>query len=212
MALVYKKDLDAGTAFAIWKIEETAEELYRQLQLREHEEEYLESLNNGKRNLHWLSTRVLLRKMLDTPGYIDLQADEHGKPELMNLPHCVSLSHSFEYAAVMISERRQVGIDIELVKTKIERVAAKFMRPEELDFIDAANRIEHLYVCWCAKEAVYKLQGKKNVSFLQDIRVLPFAVSASGALRAELRVGGRTMPFTVHYERFHQYMIGYVAE
>ncbi len=212
MALAYQKQLDAQTAFAIWKIEETAPELVEQLQLKEHETAYLETLNNGKRNLHWLSTRVLLRKMLNTDEYIDCQADEHGKPYLVNFPHYISLSHSFDYAAVMISKDKAVGIDIELIKDKITRIASRFMSPGELGFIDEQQPINHLYSCWCAKEAVYKLYGKTKVSFRNDIHIHPFDFSAEGSFDVSLTSGNIHRNYTVHYERFLEYMIGYVAE
>ncbi|MXV17563.1 4'-phosphopantetheinyl transferase family protein [Hufsiella ginkgonis] len=212
MALVYRKQLDEKTAFAVWKIEETAEELYQQLQLKAHEQAYLETLNNGKRNLHWLSTRVLLRKMLSTSQYIDCQADEHGKPYLVNFPHQISLSHSYDYAAVMISENKGVGIDIELVKTKITRVAGKFLTRRELSFIEPGKQVEHLYICWCAKEAIYKLHGKSGISFLKDIRLDPFTSSDAGSFNASLVLPGSASRYVIHYERFHDYMIGYVTE
>lgn len=211
MALSYHKQIDETTAFGVWRIEETAEELYSQLQLNDEEKAYLETLNNGKRNLHWLSTRVLLRKMLNTEEYIDCQVDEHGKPYLVNFPHHISLSHSFEYAAVMVSKDRPVGIDIELVKTKIERVAKKFLSPAELGFIDSNKRISHLYICWCAKEAIYKLQGKKNVSFKDHIRLEEFPCESEGSLKAKLEADQECRFFNVSYESFNDYMIGYVA-
>jgi phosphopantetheinyl transferase len=212
MALIYRKQLDSKTAFALWKIEETAEELLVQLQLKDHEKEYLASLNEGKRHLHWLSTRVLLRKMLDTPAYIDCQMDEHGKPFLANFPYHISLSHSFDYAAVMISEDKEVGIDIEQIRSKIARIAKKFMNPFEMQFIDKKDKEQHLYVCWCAKEAVYKLQGKKNVSFKDNIHLNPFKYENQGAFKADLCVNGLRRAFDVHYEKFGDYMIGYCAE
>lgn len=211
MGLAYYKHLDSTSAFGIWKIEESAEELYSQLQLSDEEKAHFESLNNGKRNLHWLSTRVLLRKMLNTDKYIDCQVDEHGKPYLVNFPHHISLSHSFDYAAVIISEDKPVGIDIELVKTKIDRVANKFLVPEELSFIDDSKRIEHLYICWCAKEAVYKLQGKRNVSFKDHIRLSEFPYQEDGSFTAALEVEQERTLYDVHYETFKDYMIGYVA-
>lgn len=127
MAIAYRQQVDDDTEFAIWKIEEEAGELYSQLQLDEQEKAYYEHLKIGKRNLHWLGTRVLLRKMLKTDEYIDCKVDAHGKPYLVNLPYHISLSHSFDYAAVMIS-KEPVGIDIEQVKEKVERIAHKFMR------------------------------------------------------------------------------------
>ena len=211
MSLVYHKDLDPFTSFAIWKIEESAEELLAQLQLKPHEISYLGSLINGKRNLHWLSTRVLLRRMMNTDEYIDCRVDSNGKPYLTNFPHFISLSHSFDYAAVMVGKSRAVGIDIELIKDKIERIAYKFMSNQELAFI-SEDRIEHLYVCWCAKEAIYKLHGKKNISFLDHVRIKPFTYSGSGSFQASLDTGVQTNEYTVFYDRFEGYMIGYVAD
>ncbi len=211
MSLVYHKELDPGTSFSIWKIEESAEELLAQLQLKHHEISYLDTLINGKRNLHWLSTRVLLRRMMNTDEYIDCRVDSSGKPYLANFPHYISLSHSFDYAAVMVSKTKAVGIDIELIKDKIERIAHKFMSHQELNFI-SEDRIEQLYVCWCAKEAIYKLHGKKNISFLDHIRLEPFTYSQGGALQASLETGNQTNRYTVHYDKFEGYMIGYVAD
>lgn len=212
MALAYRKQIDQDTSFAIWKIEESAEELYSQLQLKAHEDSFLETLNSGKRNLHWLSTRVLLRSMLDTDGYIDCRIDEHGKPYLENLPHKISLSHSFDYAAVIVSKSKAVGIDIELIKNKIERIAFKFMNKNELAFIDKQRIIQHMYICWCAKEAIYKLQGKRNVSFLDHIFLNPFPCGDAGVFDATLEIEEQVTNFKVHYEKFNEYMIGYVTE
>lgn len=211
MALVYHREIDGSTSFAVWKIEETAGELLVQLQLKDHEISFLDSLINDKRNLHWLSTRVLLRRMMNTDDYIDCQVDPNGKPYLTNFPHHISLSHSFDYAAVMISRDKAVGIDIELIKDKIERIAHKFMSDEELSFI-SNNRIEHLYTCWCAKEAIYKLHGKKNISFLDHIRIKPFQYPTDNSCYATLDTGSSIRKFTVHFDKFEGYMIGYVAD
>lgn len=211
MALAFTQQLDTDTEFALWKIEEDAADLYRQLQLDEHEKAYVEQLGgNGKRHLHWLGTRVLLRSMLQTSDYINCKVDEHGKPYLVDLPYHISLSHSFDYAAVMISKDKAVGIDIELIKHKVERIAAKFLSTEELAFIDPGHRIEHLYACWCAKEALYKCYGLKEVSFLNHIKLQPFAFTEQGHLTAELCKGDIHLTYQVHYCRFGDYMIGYV--
>jgi len=118
MAIAYRQRIDDDMEFALWKIEEKADDLYSQLQLNEDEKAYVEQISNGKRHLHWLGTRVLLRKMLITNDYIDCKVDEHGKPYLVTLPYHISLSHSFDYAAVMISKKHPVGIDIEQIKDK----------------------------------------------------------------------------------------------
>ncbi len=210
MALAFTKQLDDDTEFSVWKIEEKAHELYRQLQLNNQEKAYVEQLSNGKRHLHWLGTRVLLRRMLRTDDYINCKVDAYGKPYLVDLPYHISLSHSFDYAAVMISKSRPVGIDIEQIKEKVERIAVKFLRPAELSFIDDAHRIPHLYACWCAKEAIYKCNGRKEVSFLDHIHLKPFRFMPEGSLQAGLQKDKLNLDYRVNYLQFEDYMIGYV--
>ncbi|MBK1440068.1 4'-phosphopantetheinyl transferase superfamily protein [Parapedobacter sp. ISTM3] len=211
MALVYLRELDNNVRFAIWRIEEPAEDLIGRLQLGAREKAVLSRLNKGKRTLHWLATRVLLRKMLDTPGYIDCPSDENGKPYLANFPQRISLTHSFDYAAVMMSDNGEVGIDLELVKPKILRIADKFMKPNELEAIGRTG-IEKLYACWCAKEAVYKLQGNKGVSFKDNMTIRPFDFQDQGVLFLDLDAPHRQERFKVYYEKFQEYMLGYVTE
>ena len=210
MAIAYKKRIDDDTEFALWKIEEQADELYNQLQLDEQEKAYVEKLSHGKRHLHWLGTRVLLRKMLNTDEYIDCQVDAHGKPYLVDLPYHISLSHSFDYAAVMISKKSPVGIDIEQIKEKVERIAHKFMRADEMAFIGDQHKIAQLYVCWCAKEAVYKCYGQKEVSFADNISLEPFNFDKEGKVNAHLIKGAINLNYKVDYLQYEDYMIGYV--
>lgn len=212
MGIAYRKKVDNDTEFALWKIEETAEELYQQLQLDEEEKLFIRKLSNSKRYLHWLGTRVLLRKMLNTEEYIDCKVDEHGKPYLTSIPYHISLSHSFDYAAVMIGKRKPVGIDIEKIDRKVERIAKKFMRSEELAFIDPKDRIKQLYSCWCAKEAVYKCYGRKEVSFLNHIFLRDFVCCDEGSLHAEIRKDDVNLDFEVEYLQFNGYMVGYAKE
>ncbi|MEZ2339123.1 4'-phosphopantetheinyl transferase family protein [Mucilaginibacter sp. RCC_168] len=211
MAIAYRQRIDDDTEFALWKIEEEADDLYKQLQLDEDEKAYVEKLSNGKRHLHWLGTRVLLRKMLHTDEYIDCKVDAHGKPYLVNLPYHISLSHSFDYAAVMISKTHKVGIDIELIKQKVERIAGKFLRPDEMSFIiNDEHKIEQLYVCWCAKEAIYKCNGEKEVSFADNIFLDPFSFNTRGELSARLHKNNINLDYIVSYMQYEGYMIGYV--
>jgi phosphopantetheinyl transferase len=210
MAIAYRQRIDDDTEFALWRIEEEATDLYNQLQLNQEEKDFVESLSSGKRHLHWLGTRVLLRKMLRTDEYIDCKVDEHGKPYLVNLPYHISLSHSFDYAAVMISKTHKVGIDIEQIKQKVERISGKFMRKEELAFIGGKQKIEQLYVCWCAKEAIYKCNGQKEVSFADNIFLEPFEFEHHGVVDARLQKKDAMIDYTVGYMQYQDYMIGYV--
>ncbi|KHJ36595.1 holo-(acyl carrier protein) synthase 2 [Pedobacter glucosidilyticus] len=212
MPLTFLEEIHPNTYIGLWKIEEEPAVLEKQLQLKDHEKEVLKGLNTQKRNLHWLATRVLLRKMLNTEEYIDCQPDENGKPVLLNMPHHISLSHSYDYAAVIISKDKRVGIDIEIIKDKITRVQQKFMSPQELSFMDEQYAIEHLYVCWCAKEALYKLNGKKETSFKDDIHLEEFPYQTKGVLKGSIHKEPLAKNYKIAYRKFEDYMLGYVYE
>ncbi len=213
MPLVFQKQIDNQSRLGLWKIEENETDLVSSLQLKAHEIEMMNSLNHGKRLLHWLSTRVLLRTMLQTQYYIDCQIDEHGKPFLPNSNFHISLSHSYDYAAVIISEGKQVGVDIELIKHKIKSIKHKFLSDLELAQKNVGDNTQGLYVCWCAKEAVYKWYGKKGIEFKQHIHIKPFKLKDAGELQVvvELPEGQRTLQ--VHYFQVPEaYMLAYVVE
>lgn len=212
MPVVFNKNIDDDTILAVWKIEESEEELVSGLQLKQHELDFISSLNNGKRLLHWLSTRLLLRTMLNTSDYIDCRMDEHGKPYLVDLDYHISLSHSYDYAAVIIGKKRKVGVDIELIKHKIKGIRHKFLSDVELAQKQIGDNINGLYVCWCAKEAIYKWNGRKGLEFKQDMHIKPFKLKDEGQLNALVDLPGGTTELTVQYFKTRDgYMLGYVV-
>ncbi|MEE1946127.1 4'-phosphopantetheinyl transferase superfamily protein [Pedobacter sp. KR3-3] len=212
MPIVFNRKIDDQTILAVWKIEETEEELLASLQLKQHELDVIASLSNGKRALHWLGTRVLLRTMLNTADYIDCRMDEHGKPYLVNSDTHISLSHSYDYAAVIVGKDRKVGVDIELIKHKIKSIKHKFLSDVELAQKQIGDNTDGLYVSWCAKEAIYKWHGKKGLEFKQHIHIKPFKLKKEGSLQALVDLPEGTQELTVSYFKTNDgYMLGYVV-
>lgn len=212
MPIVFNKRIDDETILAVWKIEETEEQLLSSLQLKQHELDVIASLSNGKRALHWLSTRVLLRTLLNTADYIDCRMDEHGKPYLVNSTTHISLSHSYDYAAVIISKNKKVGVDIELIKHKIKSIKHKFLSDVELAQKQIGDNTNGLYVSWCAKEAVYKWHGKKGLEFKQHIHIKPFKLKGEGSLQVLVELPEGLRELEVHYFKTKDdYMLGYVV-
>ena len=213
MPVVFTKHIDEHTILSVWKIEETEQELFAGLQLKDHELEFIATFNNGKRLLHWLSTRLLLRTMLKTSDYIATGLDEHGKPFLLNRDYHISLSHSFDYAAVMISKDKQVGVDIELVKEKVLRIRNKFMTDNELAGLPSVDDVSALYICWCAKEAIFKWHGRKGLEFKRDMVIKPFVAAEQGEITALVNLPNGERELRVHYFKVDAaYMLGYVAD
>lgn len=212
MPVIYNKDIDGQTILSVWKIEETEEELFSGLQLRQHELDFIASLKGSKRLLQWLSTRLLLRTMLNTAEYIDCRMDEHGKPYLVNSPYHISLSHSYDYAAVMIGKEKSVGVDIEQIKDKIHRIQQKFLSPPELEGLGVKDDTHGLYICWCVKEAIYKWYGKKGLEFRKHIHIQPFQLLAAGSLTVKVDLPEGTQTVTVcYFNTISGYMLGYVV-
>lgn len=100
-------------------------------------------------------------------GDATLQHDEAGKPLLEG--YHISISHTVRrqggYVAIMLSKSHEVGIDIEYVSDRIMKIAERFLRKDEKPVTVA----DHL-VCWCAKEAVYKLFSSDDLTY-QQMRV-----------------------------------------
>lgn len=213
MPIVFKKQINSHTTLGLWKIEESEETLRAGLQLKQHEIDFIEQLSAGKRLQHWLATRLLLRTLMNTNDYIDCGMDEHGKPYLLNSVYQISFSHSFDYAAVMISSEVQVGIDIELIKHKIKSIKHKFLTDLELAQPQIGDNTNGLYVSWCAKEAIYKWHGKKGLEFRQHIHIKPFKLKDEGTLKAvvELPQGNKEVDLS-YFKTVDGYMVAYLAQ
>ncbi len=210
MALQLIKSFGEETRLGIWKIDETNEDLLSRLQLSEIEKIYYQTLIHQKRNSHWLGSRVLLRFMMKTNDFIWLDKDEWNKPVLKNFPEHVSISHSNDMAAVMLSKSYPVGVDIEKIRTKVLLIKNRFLSLLELDFINKSAEINHLYACWCIKEAVYKWYGKKGVSFRDDILILPFNLKEEGFAEFKINRDDFNETRMANYFVFQDYMIAWV--
>lgn len=162
-----------GIRAGLWKITETAGELLANVHLSKSETILYESFRHELRKRQWLAYRALLKHLL-APLVTDLSYDLHGKPYLDSGSHYISVSHAGDYAAAVCSENKPVGIDIEQIKDRVVRVKERFLQPKELESLTQENYLEQLYVYWGGKEAVYKLHGKPDVDFRNDIYIHPF--------------------------------------
>jgi phosphopantetheinyl transferase len=139
----------------------------------------------------------------------ELSYDPHGKPFLDSGSHHISVSHAGEFAAVVCSDNVVVGIDIEKMKDRVERVKERFLQKIELDTLAQENRLEQLYVFWGGKEALYKLNGKPDLDFRNDIHVHPFdyLCNTNSKCRATMTVGGLKKDLTLFYCKIEDYML-----
>ena len=174
MPIIFNKEINTDCKLAVWEITESADWFKQQLLLDGTEETFLSSIKNEHRRMHWLSSRVLLRTLLNTNLFIDLANDENGKPEVRNFEVHISLSHSHKRSALILNHCNPVGIDVEHFDPKIEKISSRFVNQEEQKCLTENKRIEQLFKIWCAKEAAYKWYGKKQLDFKKHLTLKNF--------------------------------------
>jgi len=207
MALFELKDIGNHSQIGIWKIEESVEEL-----------EYLldESIisNNNYKNIksdnykkEWLTTRVLLQCMSNNE-LIEIQYDTNRKPFLNNKIK-ISISHSKGYVALMLSDAKEVGIDIQVQKNNIDKGASLFMSPIELEEIGDKNYNQKLHIYWCAKESLYKYVGDNKLNIYSHFKINPFQVSNSGLFNGVIKTTNEIV--NMKYEIFDLFYLVYTV-
>jgi len=210
MAELLRKIIDEHTLYAIWQISESVEELRSAISFSEGEEILYQSFVAESRKKQWLAYRLLIRALLK-PDNFPVEYDQSGKPFLAGSDFHISVTHTEDLAAVIISRHARVGIDIEKIKPRIEKVRDKFLHTEESSFIKKGKELEQLTLAWCAKEALYKLYGQRNLDFREDISV-EIPTFAGMKFTAEIRYGGKQDKYRLFSEKLGDIILVYLVE
>jgi 4'-phosphopantetheinyl transferase len=207
MGIFLKKSIPENGEVGIWKIEEEEPFFINQLSLSDEERQQLDK-KHQKLKIEWLASRHLVKEM--TNGQLCLK-DSLGKPYLPNSPLQLSISHSGQFAAV-VTHQQSVGIDIQKISPKIQKIAHKFVRLEEQPSLEETYFLEHLHVIWGAKEALYKAYGKKELDFKKHLALQPFQYQANGGqTEGVIRKDDYCEKFDVVYEKLEDYILVYVV-
>ena len=108
---------------------------------------------------------LLAEKLKTAPSSITFQKRKHGKLYLDNSPVFFNLTHSGEYLGIGISEKYEIGIDIEHITrrgTDISGIAERYFTKAESHTIETApkeRKTALFYEAWTKKEAVLKATG-----------------------------------------------------
>ena len=173
MALYKTIIVNNSTKVLIWKIEEPLAVLQKDIELTENSRNRLQNMKSEIHQKGFLSIRHLLAKV--KLNDFDLFYDEFGKPNLKN-GKFISITHSFEFTAIILSDTTEVGIDIEKQREKILKIATKFTPVKEYRTLANTDAvIRKLTIVWGAKESLYKIYGKKKLRFLENIYVEDFS-------------------------------------
>ena len=145
--LIYTEE-NKGCKWGIWKMEETPELLLSQLTNKEDLIRFIDTTTSPARVLERIAVRVLLKTLLGKEKMISYQSN--GKPYFEDRSVNISISHTKDYVAIILSQSPLLGIDIEYTSDRVKRIRSRFI--SDMEYIDPENETLHLLLHWSAKK------------------------------------------------------------
>jgi 4'-phosphopantetheinyl transferase len=205
MGCITKHYLNEYSILGVWKIEEDVDALLELVSLDNDEIKKFKNFSSTSRKLEFLSVRALLAELLGKEAKIVY--NKNNKPFIKDGSYFISISHSHKLTALLLSTNEKVGIDLEYMSTNISAIAFKFLnRREKVTKEDEEKRF-HLYIHWCAKEALYKICDKEGINFKKNITIEPFHVKDSGEIKGFVRTKKINESFDLFYSKYDNYAI-----
>lgn len=205
MGCITKHYLNEFSILGIWKIEEDIDTLMKMVVLDNDEKKKYKTFSSTSRKLEFLSVRALLGELIGKDTGIVY--NKNNKPFLKDGSRFISISHSHKLTAILLSETEKVGIDLEYMSTNITAIAFKFLNRKEKVAREAEERKYHLYIHWCAKEALYKICDKEGISMRKNLTIEPFKVQESGIITGHVKTDKINESFDLHYSKYDNYAI-----
>ncbi len=179
----------------IWKMEEEEELLQRHSKLTNRP-----SHINQVRRMEYLAVRAMAFEM-GIQG-LDIAYLPSGKPYLLTSNLSISISHTKNYVAVMLSPNQLIGVDLEYRSDRILKIRHKFMHPDEesrlKQFSNPTIETVGLLLHWCAKESLFKAVPEEGVDFAKELRISDFSpLDKNGRFRGIFLRTGNT--FNIDY-------------
>ena len=103
----------------------------------------------------------------------------------------LSMSHSHNYVVICFSETSNLGIDVEMVSEKINKVKSKFLHPK-----DYYTSLKDLTQLWTIKEAFFKLFDGDDIFLMDDVYTERLGINSISELKLpQLNLKGKWHSF-----------------
>ena len=195
------RQISEHTILGIWKIDESLDQLKALVS-----EDEISSCDHfhPKKQLEHLASRLLVKTLCQNQSweYQGIEKDEHGKPFFTNLPYHLSISHSPPWVGALIDQKKPCGIDIERPREQLLKIKRKFLNPTEQ--MECGENLDLLCLYWCAKESVYKIHGRKQLSFADNIQVKN---SSNEMISTEIVNTSHDEKIVLHFEKIEDFYL-----
>lgn len=185
MPITRQEETASGARWAVWRIQETEEELRERFHALEgilESTDAVDSYKVARKRKQWFASRLLSAALIS--DFKGLYYDQFGAPHLIEDDQCVSYSHSYDRVAMLVHPEHEVGLDIQRKDEKLERIAPKFLNQEEKARYEASEKdLDYLQVLWSVKETIFKIH-KHHLPF-KEIRTPSFPLKSTGSFKVE---------------------------
>ena len=206
MPLFYQQDINETTRLAVWKLEEAEDFFLAFVPLQRN-------ITHPHKRLQHLAGRYLLPYLFSDFPHDEIEIADTRKPFLRDEQYHFSISHCGDYAAAIVSSTLRVGIDIEMITPRVDKIKHKFLHPDELSFVNTKpsdQQIKLLTLLWSVKEAMFKWWGRGEVDFSEALRFMPFDLQQSGRIEASFRKELFVQDLQLTYELFDAMSLAWV--
>lgn len=198
MPIYYQQNINDFTQLAVWKIEEAESFFTQKVTIQQQ-------VTHPHKRLQHLAGRFLLPYLYPNFPSDLIQIADTRKPYLTNEAYHFSISHCGDYAAAIVSSTQRVGVDVELVTHRVNKIRHKFLHPSELsnwdiEALEEQEKFRTLTLLWSAKEAMFKWWGRGDIDFSECMRVEKSILLPSGILNARFQKDNFTASLELHYQ------------
>jgi phosphopantetheinyl transferase len=195
--IYFHKIINDFTQLAVWKIEETEFFFAQKVSVNQQ-------VTHPHKRLQHLAGRFILPFLYpDFPSEL-IQIADTRKPFLSNEAYHFSISHCGDYAAAIVSSTQIVGIDVEMVTHRVNKIRHKFLHITELidwniESLEEQEKYRTLTLLWSAKEAMFKWWGRGDIDFSDCMQVEAAILASTGILKANFRKDEFSTSLQLHY-------------
>lgn len=189
----------------LWQINETPAWYFDNLSLSKAMWREFHQITAQSVRVQWLASRFALQQVAKAVD-LDVHKDHFGKPHLVNDSRFISISHCQGYAAAIAAEA-PVGIDVEIVNPRVQRIKDRFLSAQEQSLLGPTD--EALMRAWSAKESVYKMHGEKKLLFKEQM-VIEAQDLDTGQMQVRLILPATEQLLRVRYQFINDCVLSWV--